>query len=140
MTGVALALKARLRHTALDRELASSADPTTSALLAVRARQLTDARTRDGIATSILNVIATADNAAARFSASVPVRWDAVLAAREPLTALAERLRSAGPVWAHGVALASQLILDADSPLYDKRYDLPTAVARAIEALNGCTD
>jgi hypothetical protein len=140
VTGVGLALKARLRHTALDRELARSADPTASALLAVRAQQLTDARTREGIATSILNVVATADNAAARFSASVPVRWDAVLAAREPLTALAERLRSTAPVWAHGVALASQLILDADSPLYDKRYDLRTAVARAMGALDGCTD
>jgi hypothetical protein len=140
VTAVALALKARLRHAALDRELARSADPTTSALLAMRARQLTDARTREGIAISILRVVASADSAAARFNARVPVRWDAVLAAREPLTALAVRLRSAGPVWAHGVALASQLITDADGPLYDKRYDLPTAVARAIEALNGCSD
>jgi hypothetical protein len=105
-----------LRHR-LDRELASRwpAEPTTAHL--VRARVLADPRTRHELAVSLRRVVLDAEQPRATLSRA-PVRRSAVLACREALLGLAERLEGPAEVNPCGVARVRLLLSDGLGPLY----------------------
>jgi hypothetical protein len=126
-----------LQGNSLDYRLARGADPAAGSALSLRARQLTTSRTRARIADALERALAAADEPPGPYSAAVPVKRDQVHAARWELVAVAERLRAPRPVWAQGVAAVSQLLANADSPLYQSGQDLREAAAAAIEMLDG---
>jgi hypothetical protein len=116
---------ALVRHTAPDR------------WFAWRARRLTKARTRRRLASGLERAVAAAESPTQSLSAAVPLRREAVLACRAELVSLAERLRAPEPVYAQGVALVSELLGTADSPLYQSGADLTAALRAAAAALEG---
>jgi hypothetical protein len=101
------------------------------------ARRLTKARTRRRLAAGLDHAVEAAGRHSQAITAAVPVQRDAVLACRAELLALAERLRGPEPVYAQGVALVSELLGNADSPLYQGGGDLRGAVEAAAAALDG---
>lgn len=105
-----------------------------------RARHLTNARTRRRLATGLERAVEAAARPRQAITAAVPLQRDAVLASRPELLALADRLRAPEPVYAQGVALVSELLGNADSPLYQSGADLRSAVAAATAALDGCLE
>jgi hypothetical protein len=102
-----------------------------------QARRLTKDRTRRRLADAVERAVAAADAPPRCISAAIPVRRAAVAACRAELLELAARLRTPGPVYAHGVAAASALLRDAESPLYQSDGDLSAAVRGALAALDG---
>lgn len=82
------------------------------------------------------NVLGRADRA--RGSPQVPMVRPRVLAARAEIRDLIAALRTAGPVPAHGVALADVLISDSASPLYSGRspLDLRASIRAAVRNLD----
>jgi hypothetical protein len=102
-----------------------------------QARRLTKDRTRSKLADAIERAVAAAAGPPRAISAALPVQRTAVAACRPELLELADRLRTPGPVYAHGVAAAFGLLRDAESPLYQSGGDLPAAVRDALAALHG---
>jgi transposase InsO family protein len=102
-----------------------------------QARRLTKDRTRRKLADAIERAVAAAEAPAGAISAAIPVQRAAVAACRPDLLELAARLRTPGPAYAHGVAVVSGLLRDAESPLYQSDSDLSAAVRGALAALDG---
>jgi hypothetical protein len=101
-------------------------------------KPLTKDRTRAKAARGLERALAAAENPKHQsLSAAIPVARTAVLAHRSELAALAEELRSPGPVYAQGVGLVLELLSDADSPLYQTGGDLGPALSRIQLALDG---
>jgi hypothetical protein len=120
---LALRLRVYVTRTRLDRQLVAGCPCESTAALALRARQLIDRRTRQGVARNLRRVVAYADRSERRapFSAVV-IDCAAVRAGREALLGLAERLEEAAPVHPRGVVLARRLLTDGiDSPLCNPR-------------------
>jgi hypothetical protein len=126
-----------LLHRALDEALAHGADPATDAALGLRAHQLTAAGVRNRVADALERAVRAAEQPSDALTSAVPVPRRQVEAARWQLVALIDRLRAPRPVWAQGVAIALELLVDAGSPLYQEGCDLRAAAAAAIEALDG---
>ena len=105
-----------------------------------RARRLTKARTRRRLAAGLERVLADAARPPQSISAAVPPQREAVLACRAELLSLADRLRAPEPVYAQGVALVSELLGTADSPLYQFGADLSAALRAVASALDGNLD
>lgn len=127
-----------LRASSLDRALAAGASPDCTASLSLRAAQLIRASTRRTLARSLQRVI----NDATRppfppGPGAIPCRRK-VLAARELLVELAERLDGQEPVDARGVAQVRLLLVGVARPLYDRprANDLAPALQAALEALD----
>src|SRR5205809_4690620 len=95
------------------------------------ARRLTKARTRCRLAAGLEHAVQAAGRPTRAITAAVPLHRTAVLACRGDLLALAERLRGPEPVYAQGVALISELLGNADSPLYQGGSDLRAALESA---------
>jgi hypothetical protein len=110
---------ARLRRGRLDRELAENRDLEPCGDRALRAGQLTDAVTRRQVARSLRGVVAKAERAPGGLGSAVPVRRGVVLAWREGLLGLADRLEQPRALNAYGVARALVLLTDGTGPLYD---------------------
>jgi len=110
-------LRLRISRRRVDRELADGVSPERSDLHALRGSELVDPLTRHELAIQIRTAVAAADyrGAALGFGS---VRREAVIASREGLLGLAERLESAGPVNPCGVARARALLTDRSGPLY----------------------
>ena len=113
-----LALIARWRAGELDRQLAAGASPAATALLAIRAGQLTGRRLRERVAAGLTRAVRDAERGACGFSAAARPDRHEVIAARTVLATLDRRLRGAEPVTAQGVALLELLLTDGTSPLY----------------------
>jgi hypothetical protein len=134
-TSVEASLKLRLRvyvtRGALDRQIAAGRPYESTPALALRSRQLTDARTRQQIARSLRGIVDYADYRRSHriISASV-VEPAAVRRARHPILGLAERLEGAAQVNAAGVARAQVLLTDGLSPLYNR--NCPRTATQAI--------
>jgi hypothetical protein len=112
-------MQAWLRQRELDRQLAEGGNPTTNALCALRARQLTRRSHRRGLATGIRRLVAEAcDPPLLRRPPVPPLNRQAVQAARGPLLRLASRLVESENPCPRAVALASYLVCDPDSPAY----------------------
>ena len=134
-TAADASLKLRLRvyvtRGALDRQIAVGRPYESTPALALRARQLTDARTRQQIARSLRGIVDHADDRASHrvISASV-VEPAAVRRARHPILGLAERLEGTAPVNPAGVARAQVLLTDGLSPLYNR--SCPRTATQAV--------
>jgi hypothetical protein len=110
----------------LDAALADGTDPTSDPALALRARQLTGASSRNAMANTIRNVLDAVDEpreAWAHGGPRPPLQTDAIIAARDRLETLADELRQRPRVKAQTAALASLLLWDSASPLYSPCAD-----------------
>lgn len=114
-----LALRARvfIRRGRLDRLLAAGADPSWDPELGLRARQITTPRRRRTLAKSLARAVWEAHRPA-RWACTAPLDRRAVRKATPELSALALDLTVEAAPAAQGVALATQLLRDPDSPLY----------------------
>jgi hypothetical protein len=119
-------LRVRLHRRRLDRELAQGLDPESWSDRALRARQLTNARTRRRIARGLRGVVASADRPSGPvLSAAPPACRTAVVPWREALLGLADRLQQPGLVNPCGVARALVLLTDGTGPLYNPGPERP---------------
>ncbi len=130
------------RRARLDAALAAGCDPQASLVLAVRAEQLTSARSRLALARTIENLLDAAEEppGAWRHSSSQPpLQRDAVLSARTDMLAIADRLRGTRPIAPRAAALVAGLVWDSASPIYASSLspslaDSAAAIREAIEA------
>jgi hypothetical protein len=110
-----------LRRRRLDRELADGCAGDASDERAWRAGDLAGPATRRQLACSLRRVVADAERPrAALLSHAVPVHRQAVVAWREAVLGVAERLERPGPVNACGVARVVVLLTDGTGPLYNR--------------------
>jgi hypothetical protein len=115
----------RLRRGRLDRELAEGRAPEACGDRALRAGQLTEAVTRCRVARSLRGVVAKAKRAPGGLGSAVPVCRSTVLAWREGLLGLADRLEQPGALSACGVARALDLLTDGTGPPYNPAPEHP---------------
>lgn len=127
----------RVRATSLDHALAAGASPDSAASLSLRAEQLIRAGTRRKLARSLRRLIRDASRRSLSPGPRVPLCRRKVLASRELLLELAERLSSQEPVDARGVAQLRLLLIGVVGPLYDDpgADDLEPILQSALEAL-----
>ena len=136
---------ARCTAARLDRELAASSSPESSAILAARAIQLTSMKVRRDLATSVRRILAAAgqppaimpSRAAAVPSLRLPLSRAQISQLAGPLTRLADYLAAPGPIPAQAVAMTSHLLADGTGPLYhpirgDDLGDLIENLTRAM--------
>jgi hypothetical protein len=115
----------------LDQRIVTGHPWDSGAATALRARQLSDPRSRQRLARNLRAIVAYADRVEGRplFSAVVIDR-EAVRADREAILGLAERLEAEDPVNPRGIVLARRLVTDGiDSPLYNRRCGRTVAAA-----------
>jgi hypothetical protein len=101
----------------LDHQLASGIDPRSDPALSLRATQLCRGRARRGIARRLRRTIAAARTAPGDRLGFAAVARSEILAEADALMDLVRRLEAAQPTQAMGVALAKELVSDANSPL-----------------------
>jgi hypothetical protein len=124
-------LHATLHRGELTRALAEGADPTTSDELALRAEQLTSARSRRSLARALRRTLDEAHRPPLARSRVVIIRRGAVLGAEAAIRSMIDRLGSAEPLRAQGMAMAERILTNADgSPLYNPAG--PGALEREI--------
>ncbi|MBS1895582.1 MAG: hypothetical protein JST59_30140 [Actinobacteria bacterium] len=111
-------LRVRALRGSLDRRLAAGADPAVGPDLTLRAAQLIEPDTRQRIATVLDRIIEEAAGPPAPFSSRVPLARTAILACAPRICEIAGRLEGEAPVAAQGVAQATILVHDGDSPLF----------------------
>jgi hypothetical protein len=108
-----------MRRQGLTHALAQGAPPTSRPELALRATQLTSRRNRRGLARTLRRTITDANNPVPNPFHVAPIRRTAVLEAEEAIRAMIERLDDSMAVDAEGMAMAEQIITNANcSPLY----------------------
>jgi hypothetical protein len=114
-----LALRARVfaRRGKLDGLLAAGADPSWDPELRLRAGQISTPRRRRALAESIERAVWEAHRPP-RWGCTAPLDRRAVRKATPELSALALELKVQPTPRAQGVALATQLMREPDSPLY----------------------
>jgi hypothetical protein len=115
----------------LDRALAEGTSPETSVGLALRAHRLTEPDRRWSIAGALRRIVRDVEANRTRPRGRVAPNSQAVEAARDELTQLADTLADPGPVAAHGVAQAWLLLTDGTGPLYNPRSCEPLSVLAA---------
>jgi hypothetical protein len=117
-------LRVYLLRGRLDRRIACGDRCDSTDLLAIRASQLTHPRTRHQTARGLRRIVGYADRLGSRpnFSA-VMIERAAVIAGRQAILGLAERLDGAAQVSPRGVALARQLLSDGLSPLFNRHAE-----------------
>jgi hypothetical protein len=117
---IVLRMRVGVNRSALTRELAEGADPSSSPEHALRARQLSSDRSRRQLARTLRRTIAEARKPQMTRSRVVIIRRGAVLEAEDALELMIARLGSSEPVCAKGMAIAMQIVTDTDrSPLYN---------------------
>jgi hypothetical protein len=126
-----LRLRVRLTHHRLDRQI-SAGDPfEETPEMALRARQLAEPRTQQEIARNLRRAMRYAERQGSRGALScVVTRPSAVRAGKPALAELAEQLERGGSVNPRGVVLATTLLTDAASPLFDPHCE--RAVSEAV--------
>jgi hypothetical protein len=132
-------LRAQARRLKLDRALAAGADPTASPLLAARAAQLVDPRTRQRIAARLEQFALTADRPRSRVQ-TLPLRR-AVRPNQEALIALARTLHDGQLTHARGIAMLELILSDGTGPAYTDPSGMRLArqLALAAQGLTGRT-
>ncbi|HVX32978.1 MAG TPA: hypothetical protein VHA80_07545 [Solirubrobacterales bacterium] len=111
-------LRVRALRGGLDRRLAAGADPLAEPDLTRRAAQLTEPGTRRRIAAVLDGILDEAVGSPAPFSSRVPLARTAIVACAPRICEIAGRLEGEAPVAAQGVAQATILVHDGDSPLF----------------------
>jgi hypothetical protein len=127
-------LLARLFGASLDRQLAAGRAPESSALLAARAQHIVALRSRRRLARNWENLLRRARHAHGAYNPAIPVRGDRLIAAEPDVRELVRRMRAPLPVPARGVAMATALLTDAISPVYNPRGG-DDSLAVALEAV-----
>ena len=129
---VGLRLRTAVGHRRLDRQIEGGC-ALSSPELALRARRLTDPRSRRELAASIRGAVRTVERPADRISA-VMVDRTAVKHGRAALLDLADQVELASRVTPRGILLTRKLMSDGLSPLYNPRSERTvTEVAREIQ-------
>ncbi len=130
-------LSAHLHASRLDRALAAGASPDLSAPLSLRAEKLIGATVRRDLASTVRRLVDDATRSFVPFSPAVPLCRRKVLASRETLLELADRLTSGEPVEARGVAQIRLLLTAGEGPLYHcpAADNLEPTVQAALDAL-----
>jgi hypothetical protein len=121
-TPLALRIRVAFTRRRLDREIASQWPCHLTPSLALRARQLVDPRNRKRIARTLRGTVARADRMGTgpNFSAVV-LEPGAVMAGRQAMLGLAERLDGSAPVCPRGMVLAHTFLTDGGvSPLFNR--------------------
>jgi hypothetical protein len=113
---LAVRLAARLRGFSLDERLIAGENPSGSQLLSAHAARLTSPRSREAIAAGLAALMRAAEQPA-RMSRVNPDR-SAVLANRQALEDIAQRLESRAAVYAPGVARLDRLLTDSAGPAF----------------------
>lgn len=111
-------LRVHWHHCRLDRALAAGREPREHDLLADRAGQLVERRTRHKRAVSLRRLIAEAESPRVALCSTVALCRTRILTWREGLLELADRLDSDAPVRACGVARTLILLTDGTGPVY----------------------
>lgn len=115
-------LRVQVHRSRLDHQLADGLDPAAAGDRALRASQLARLPARRKVARSLRGVVEAADRpAGSLLGAAIPVSRRTVIAWRQGLLGLAERLERPDPVNPCGVARALVLLTDGAGPLYDGR-------------------
>lgn len=122
-------LLARLFGASLDRQLAAGHAPESSALLAARAQHIVAIRTRRRLARNWDNLLRRARRAEGVYHPAISVCSDRIIAAERDVHELVRRMTAPLPVPARGVAMATALLTDALSPVYNPRSGDSLAVA-----------
>jgi hypothetical protein len=130
-------VRARMGARQLDRELARGASPDSSAVLSVRAHDLIGVRTRSVLAQSIRRLVQDTTRPLRPLHFSVLICRSKIWRCRHTLEELADRLLSAEPLDARGLAQLRLLLSDGAGPLYGRpgEDDLAPALERVIAAL-----
>jgi len=117
---VGLRVRVAIKRDFLDRALAEGANPGTGPELALRAAQLVRERDRRALGCCLRLLIREAEGAPwlARVNPRQIQRGE-ILADRQALVLLIERLESPRPAGAEGAAIAERLFTDLHSPLFD---------------------
>ena len=131
----------RLNPAPVDADLAAGRPPETSPRHAARARRLVNPRMRDALASNWEHLLVTARGPADGLSHRAPIRRERVHRAESEIRELITALRATGPIPARGVAVATRLLTDGRSPIYDPQGsdDLTAILARALEHLDPAT-
>jgi hypothetical protein len=120
-------LLARLYGASLDHQLAEGCPPELTRLLAARAQDIVALPRRTSLARSWAHLLRVARRSPSHPTPIAPVRSAAILAAEPAIRELIERLTAPLPVSAQGVAAASVLLTNANSPVYSRRSPCPLA-------------
>jgi hypothetical protein len=123
---------ARWQADALDRELAAGVDPRDSALLGMRAQQLTTPRSRRQLAGGLIRAQRDAGTELSVLTAVTAPDRHEVSAAVSDIAALRRRLRDGERVDPAGAAMLRLLLTDPTGPLYDPVG--PGSLARHLRA------
>ncbi len=129
-------VRAHVRASALDHDLAAGASPDSNVALALHAARLCGPSQRYLLARSLTRV-AAASETRARPRLKAPVCRPAVRRARAELDAVVKRLVSSDPVDVRGVALVRNLLADGTGPLYQEStaHGLGPELQGALEAM-----
>ena len=106
-----------MRRRALDHQLAAGIDPRSDPALELRAAHLCQGRVRRGVARRLRRTIAAARTAPSDRLGFALLARSEILSEADALMDLVHRLEAERPVEAMGVALAKQVVSDANSPL-----------------------
>jgi hypothetical protein len=105
----------------LDCQLAEGASPANSPELSLRAQQLSSHRSRHALSGTLMAAVEAARRSPPPTSARSAIAVAEVRAAAEPLQSLAHELVALDDPPIRGVALASFLVCEPTSPLYNRR-------------------
>lgn len=124
--GVRLRFAVWRHRSRLDAALADGQEPKGDPLLTLRAEQLTSAASRLALARTLRNLIDAAEeppDAWGSTGSQPPLQREGVLAARDDLVALADRLSEPRAVRPQGAARAAALVWDSASRMYSAYPD-----------------
>jgi hypothetical protein len=125
-------LLAQLLGASLDRQLAAGRTPESSPLLAARAQHIVAIRSRQEAARNWENLLRVARRGHGTYHPALPICGDRIIAAEPAVRELTRYLTAPLPVAARGVAMATGLLTDALSPVYNRRSRV--TLAAALEA------
>jgi hypothetical protein len=130
-------LIARFHPGPLDEALATGISPDASVVIALRARALTNMRSRQTLSRALQRAVGIAAGPARRQPLTVVLNRRGIAAAASDIEELSSRLLDAGPVSARGVALVNILVTCGVGPLHNRRSSeqLISSVRRAIDCL-----
>jgi hypothetical protein len=137
---LALRLKVFVARGRLDGQIAAGRRGESSPALALRARQLTDPRTRRRIARDLRGIVDYVHRYRSRTVISaVVIEPAAVRSGRGAILELARRLEGPAPVSPGGVVRARTLLTDGCSPLFNPHCErtVAQAVSEVHDALEG---
>jgi hypothetical protein len=131
-------LLARVRSLDLDRSLAAGAQPDSSALLSLRAGELQSAAHRRRLADGFRRRLAASRRDAHPFDRQIPLARAEIRRCAALVDELVDALESAVPADLRGIARASLLLCEGNSPLYAgaSTIALEPVLREAIDALS----